>query len=121
MPKKILVVEDERQLLKLVTVHLEKEGYEVLPAIDGEEALKTISQTPPDLVVLDIILPGIGGYEVCSKLRAQESTRTIPIIMFTSRGGDLDRAMGFQCGANDYIVKPYNPKVLLEKIKELLT
>jgi len=119
--KKILLVEDERQLVKLVGRHLEKEGYEVLVAMDGEKALETVKQITPDLVILDIVLPGsIGGYEVCSRLRMKESTASVPIVMFTSRGGDMDKAMGFQCGANDYVVKPYDPKVLLDKVQELL-
>ncbi len=120
MSKRILLVEDEQSLAKLVKQRLEKEGFEVEVTSDGEEALNLSSSFAPDLIILDIMLPGIGGYEVCSRLRTTKITKNTPIIMFTARGGDMDKAMGFQCGANDYIVKPYDPKILLEKIRNLL-
>lgn len=117
MKKKVLVVDDEKTLVKALTFNLEKEGYEVVAAYDGEEALKQIESNDPDIVILDLMLPGLDGFEVCRRVR---KNLDIPIIMLTAKGDDIDKILGLELGADDYITKPFNPRELLARIKAIL-
>lgn len=121
MPKtKILIIEDERALVEPLTYNLEREGFEVLAAHDGQDGLRQAQVKLPDLIVLDLMLPLKPGVEVCRELRAGAQTRDIPIIMLTARSEESDQLVGFAVGADDYVTKPYSPKVLIERIKKEL-
>ncbi len=117
MKKKVLVVDDEKTLVKALTFNLEKEGYEVAAAYDGEEALKQIESDNPDIVILDLMLPGLDGFEVCRRVR---KNLDIPIIMLTAKGDDIDKILGLELGADDYITKPFNPRELIARVKAIL-
>jgi len=117
--KRILVVDDEQALVELVKMRLETNGYEVLSAFDGQEALDKARKEKPDLIILDLMLPKIDGYKVCRMLKFDEKYKKIPIILFTARAQESDKKMGQDVGADSYIVKPFEPKALLAKIKEL--
>ena len=116
----ILVVEDEDALSTLLQYNLEKEGYDVAVAMDGEEALTQVSERLPDLVVLDWMLPKVSGIEVCRRLRQRTETRNIPIIMLTARGEESDRIRGLDTGADDYIIKPFAMSELSARIRAVL-
>ncbi len=118
--KRILVVDDEIYIVHILEFSLTMEGYEVATASDGEEALRKIEEDRPDLVVLDIMMPRLDGYEVCRRLRQSEDTATLPVILLSAKGRPVDREVGLEVGADDYIVKPFSPRRLLEKIRELL-
>lgn len=118
--KRILVVDDEIYIVHILEFSLTMEGYTVLTASNGEEALKMIEQERPDLVVLDIMMPKLDGYEVCRHLRADERFGNLPVILLSAKGRPVDREAGLQAGADDYIAKPFSPRKLLEKIRELL-
>jgi two-component system alkaline phosphatase synthesis response regulator PhoP len=119
LPKRILVVDDEKDIVDFITYNLQKEGYEVLSAYNGKQALVK-AQQKPDLVLLDIMLPELDGYEVCKELRSNASTASIPIIFLTARGGEVDEIVGLEVGADDYIVKPISPRRLTSRIKAML-
>ncbi len=116
----ILVVEDEEDILELVVYNLGKEGYTVSGATSGEEGLKRIKAGPPDLIVLDLMLPGLDGLEVCKLLKADAETRTVPILMLTAKGEEADIVVGLELGADDYLTKPFSPKVLAARVKAVL-
>jgi two-component system phosphate regulon response regulator PhoB len=116
VPHRILVVDDEKDLLKLVGYNLRQAGYRVALAASGEEALESAAAERPDLVVLDLMLPGIQGTEVCRRLRADRGTRNTPIIMLTARGEEVDRIVGFELGADDYVVKPFSIRELVLRV-----
>jgi two-component system phosphate regulon response regulator PhoB len=116
----ILVVEDEDSLATLLHYNLEKEGYEVTAAGDGEEALTLVSEKLPDLIVLDWMLPKVSGIEVCRRLRARTETRNVPIIMLTARGEETDRIRGLDTGADDYVVKPFSMSELSARMRAVL-
>ena len=116
----ILVVEDEESLATLLQYNLDKEGFRVAVATDGEEALLLIDEGPPDLVVLDWMLPKVSGVEVCRRLRARPETRNLPIIILTARGEESDRIRGLDTGADDYIVKPFSMSELAARIRAVL-
>ncbi|HEV3167134.1 MAG TPA: winged helix-turn-helix domain-containing protein [Isosphaeraceae bacterium] len=118
--QKILVVEDERALVEILTYNLEREGYEVLVARDGQDGLRQAQLKLPDLVLLDLMLPLKPGLEVCRELRAGPRTREIPIIMLTARAEETDELIGLTMGADDYVTKPFSVKVLIERIKKAL-
>lgn len=118
--KTILIAEDEINIRNLLSYLLTNEGYNVIQASNGEEALKKAFEEKPDLLLLDIMMPKKNGYEVASILRDQPEFRNIPIIMLTARGGELDQKMGYATGADDYIVKPFEPSELIETIKKYL-
>ena len=120
MPSRILVVDDEKDIVDLVAYNLEKEGYETLKALDGESALRLIRTKSPDLVVLDLMLPGIQGLEICKRIRKDPETAAIPIIMLTAKGAEIDRVIGLEVGADDYVTKPFSVKELLARIKAVL-
>jgi two-component system, OmpR family, response regulator VicR len=114
---RILVVDDEKTIVKGLKFSLEKEGYEVFTAYDGEEALRVFSSEKPDLIILDLMLPEIDGFEVCRRLR---KTEEVPIIMLTARGEDIDKILGLELGADDYVTKPFNPRELAARVKAIL-
>ena len=116
----ILVVDDEEDLLELVRFNLVREGYAVNCVATGEEAVKVVRLSPPDLVVLDLMLPGIDGLEVCRRLKADPRTRDVPIVMLTAKGEERDVITGLERGADDYITKPFSPRVLSARVKALL-
>lgn len=121
MPReKVLVVEDERSLTEVLSYNLEREGYEVIIAHDGREGLRKAQTLLPDLVVLDLMLPGLGGLEICRELRAGGHTAKIPILMLTAKAEETDQIVGFAVGADDYVTKPFSVKVLMQRIKVLL-
>ncbi len=113
----VLVVDDEKTLVKALTFNLEKEGYRVEQAYDGEEALQKVFTVSPDIVVLDLMLPLIDGFEVCRRIRKKLD---IPIIMLTARGEDIDKVLGLELGADDYLTKPFNSRELVARIKAIL-
>jgi two-component system phosphate regulon response regulator PhoB len=116
---RILVIEDERNLTKVLAYNLQREGYEPIIAHDGQEGLRKAQTLLPDLILLDLMLPTLGGLEVCREIRAGERTRDIPIIMMTAKTEETDQIVGFSLGADDYVTKPFNVKVLLQRIKAL--
>ena len=118
--KKVLVIEDERDLAELLAYNLEKEGYTPLTASAGIEGLEIARRELPDLILLDLMLPGMMGTEVCSSLRQSEKTRSIPVLMLTARGDEIDRVVGFEVGADDYIVKPFSMRELMLRIRAIL-
>ncbi|MDO8900611.1 MAG: phosphate regulon transcriptional regulator PhoB [Phenylobacterium sp.] len=120
MTPNILVAEDEDSLATLLNYNLEKEGYTVAVAADGEEALMMVDEKLPDLILLDWMLPKVSGIEVCRRLRARSETRNIPIIMLTARGEETDRIRGLDTGADDYIVKPFSMSELSARIRAVL-
>ncbi len=117
---KILIIEDEKDIIELVQYNLEREGYTVMAVDQGEEALNTAKKTVPDLIILDLMLPGIDGLEICRMLKYDPKTMNIPIIMLTAKSEEADMVVGLQIGADDYIPKPFSPKVLLARIKAIL-
>ncbi len=116
----VLIVEDETDLVTLLRYNLEKEGFRVTTAADGEEALLIASEQPPNLVLLDWMLPLMSGIEVCRQLRRGPRTREVPIIMLTARGEEADRVRGLNSGADDYVAKPFSPTELLARIRAVL-
>jgi two-component system alkaline phosphatase synthesis response regulator PhoP len=117
---RVLVVDDEDDLLELVRYNLSKEGYDVACVGSGEEALKAARRQPPDVIVLDLMLPAVDGLEVCRRLKADPRTREIPIIMLTAKSEEADMIAGLDRGADDYMAKPFSPRVLNARIKALL-
>ncbi len=120
MPKRILIVDDEPAIVLLLESRLKANGYQVSSAADGMTALEKAKKEKPDLLVLDLMLPKMDGYKVCAILKKDVRYAQIPIVMFTARAQEEDRLMGEEVGANAYITKPFDPQVLLGKIKELL-
>ncbi|MEW6350648.1 MAG: response regulator transcription factor [Thermodesulfobacteriota bacterium] len=118
--QKILVVDDEEDILELVKYNLTKEGFLVTCAGNGEQALSRAAELLPDLIILDLMLPGIDGLDVCRRLKQGEKTRKLPIIMLTAKGEDADVVAGLELGADDYVIKPFSPRVLLARIKAAL-
>ncbi|HEX3655265.1 MAG TPA: response regulator [Pirellulales bacterium] len=118
--ERILVVDDEEDLLELLNYNLTKEGYRVTCVASGERALKEAQQELPDLIVLDLMLPRVDGLELCRMLRADPRTRQIPIIMLTAKTEELDVVRGLEVGADDYVTKPFSPRVLVARIKSVL-
>lgn len=121
MPKeRILVVEDDDDILQLLKYNLAKEGYRVTGAASGEEALRVLKTSVPDLVLLDLMLPGVDGLEVCRTLKREAQTSQIPIIMLTAKGEEADIVTGLELGADDYITKPFSPRVVLARVRTVL-
>jgi len=116
----VLVVDDERDILELVKYNLDKEGYQVTVVTTGEDALAAARTKLPDIVILDLMLPGVDGLEVCRRLKADPKTRTIPIVMLTAKGDEADVVTGLELGASDYVTKPFSPRVLTARIKAVL-
>lgn len=120
MGARILVVEDEVDLAELVAFHLRQGGHVVSTATSGATALAEVRRQRPDLVVLDVMLPDISGIEVCRRLRREDDTRRLPVIMLTAKGEEVDRVVGFEVGADDYVVKPFSPRELMLRIEAVL-
>jgi two-component system phosphate regulon response regulator PhoB len=117
---RILVIDDEKDLIELVRYNLEKEGYIVRSSHDGESGLSMATKEPPDLLVVDLMLPGIDGLDVCRSLRSDKRTARIPIIMLTAKSAESDRILGLELGADDYVTKPFSPRELVARIKAVL-
>ncbi len=120
MPKNILVVDDEADLVELVSYNLKKEGFLVDSASDGEKALTKILKGKYDLLILDLMLPGIQGMELCRILRNDPKTAVLPIIMLTAKGEEVDKILGLEMGADDYMAKPFSPRELIARVKAVL-
>lgn len=117
MPEKIMVVDDEKPIADILKFNLEKEGFQVTVAYNGEEAVGTVARERPDLVILDIMLPKLDGFEVCRQLRRQS---IVPIIMLTAKDEEVDKILGLELGADDYMTKPFSPRELVARVKALL-
>lgn len=121
MSKRVLVVDDEPDAVELVAFNLKNAGFDVITAEDGEVALTKARTFSPDLIVLDVMLPAVDGLEVCKILRRDPATAELPIIMLTAKAGEIDRVLGLELGADDYVTKPFSPRELVLRIKNLLT
>lgn len=120
MSESILIVDDEPDLLEMVEFNLEKAGFRVLTAATGSQALSVARAERPALILLDLMLPDVQGTEVCRILKSEERTRDIPVIMVTARGEEIDRVVGFELGAEDYVVKPFSPRELVLRVRAML-
>ena len=120
MSSKVLVVEDEPDIQEVVSYNLRQSGFEVATADDGETALERIEQEDPDLVILDLMLPGVDGLEVCRMLKQNEAAKEIPVLMLTARSEEVDRIVGLELGADDYVVKPFSPRELVLRVRAIL-
>jgi two-component system alkaline phosphatase synthesis response regulator PhoP len=116
----ILIVEDEKDIVKMLDYNLKKEGYRVITASDGEDALDLAKLRQPDLILLDLMLPGLDGLEVCKELKNERKTRPIPLIMLTAKAQESDKVIGLELGADDYVAKPFSPRELIARIKAVL-
>ena len=116
---RVLIIEDERALTEVLAYNLQREGYEVVIAHDGEEGLRKAQTQLPDLIILDLMLPVLNGLDVCREIRAGERTKNISIVMLTAKAEETDQVVGFSMGADDYVTKPFSVKVLLQRIKAL--
>jgi phosphate regulon transcriptional regulator PhoB len=119
-PQKILVVEDEPDIRKLVQYNLTQERFNVLEAEDGERALKLLQHEKPSLVILDLMLPGLSGMELCKLLRQRSDTAKLPILMLTAKAGEADRIVGLEMGADDYLAKPFSPREMVARVRAIL-
>jgi two-component system, OmpR family, alkaline phosphatase synthesis response regulator PhoP len=117
---RILVVDDEIYIVHILDFSLGMEGYEVVTALDGEEGLQKALETKPDLIVLDIMMPKMDGYETCKALKADERTKTIPVILLSAKGRNVDMQTGYDVGADEYITKPFSPRKLVDRINAML-
>ncbi len=117
MAQRILVVDDEQNIRDLASLYLEKEGFAVDTACDGRDALTRFAQSPPAMVVLDVMMPGLDGFEVCRELRREHD---VPILMLTARNEDVDKIVGLEIGADDYMTKPFNPREMVARVKAIL-
>lgn len=120
MPKKILVVDDEKDIVEMLKYNLEKEGYTVFTALNGKRAIEQAQENKPNLILLDIMMPEMDGWEVCKQLMKDEKTSTIPVIFLTAKGSEVDEVVGLELGADDYIVKPISIRKLIARIKTAL-
>jgi two-component system alkaline phosphatase synthesis response regulator PhoP len=116
----VLVVEDEADIRELIKFNLEREGYAVEEAADGAQALAQIARRQPDVVILDLMLPGMPGLEVCRQIRARRETAHLPVLIVTAKGTEVDKVLGLEMGADDYVVKPFSPRELLARVRALL-
>ena len=120
MKEKILIVEDEKDIAKMLEYNLKKEGFRTISASDGEDALDLAAREHPDLILLDLMLPGIDGLEVCRTLKKENKTAAVPIIMLTAKAQEADKIVGLELGADDYVTKPFSPRELIARIKAVL-
>jgi two-component system alkaline phosphatase synthesis response regulator PhoP len=118
--QRILVIEDEKDLAEMIKVTLEKAGYSVELAYDGQDGLQRAKNTNPSLIVLDLMIPLVDGYKVCEELKSEDQYKNIPIVVLTARDSKIEEKIGYAMGADVYLAKPYEPKTLLSKIKKLL-
>jgi len=117
---RVLVVDDEIYILHILDFSLGMEGYEVVTAMDGEAALEKVQTGGVDLVVLDIMMPKLDGYQVCRAIKADPATNGIPVILLSAKGRSVDQETGMECGANDYVTKPFSPRKLIDRVNALL-
>ncbi len=117
---RILVVDDEIYIVHILDFSLGMEGYEVVTALDGEQALEKVAQQKPDLIVLDIMMPKLDGYETCKALKSKPETKDIPVILLSAKGRNVDQKTGFEVGADDYLTKPFSPRKLVDRINAIL-
>jgi len=117
---KILIVDDEQDIVELISYNLEKEGFSTIKAYDGVSIFNVISTKKPDLLILDLMLPGMNGLDICKKIRANPATADLPIIMLTAKGDELDKIIGLEIGADDYITKPFSVKELIARVRTIL-
>ncbi len=117
---RILVVDDEIYIVHILDFSLGMEGYDVVTALDGEQALEKARTEKPDLIVLDIMMPKLDGYETCKRLKADAATKDVPVILLSAKGRNVDQKVGFEVGADDYITKPFSPRKLVERINAIL-
>jgi two-component system, OmpR family, alkaline phosphatase synthesis response regulator PhoP len=120
MMKRILLIEDDKDIVELVRYNLEKDGYQVVTATDGASGLAQIRKAPPDLLVLDLMLPKLSGLEICKEVRKDISLNRLPILILTAKGEEADRVVGLELGADDYVTKPFSPRELAARVKALL-
>jgi two-component system alkaline phosphatase synthesis response regulator PhoP len=120
MKEKILIVEDDKDIAKMLEYNLKKEGFKVITASDGEDGLDLAVRQYPDLILLDLMLPGMDGLEVCKALKKESKTGLIPVIMLTAKGQESDKVVGLELGADDYVTKPFSPRELIARIKAVL-
>jgi len=118
--ERVLIVDDDPDILRLVSYNVGQAGFDVTTASTGRKALEIIQKQPPDLIILDVMLPDVDGMEVCRTVRHQHPSRRIPIIMLTARGDEIDRVVGFELGADDYVSKPFSPRELVLRVKSIL-
>ena len=117
---KVLVVDDEEYIQHILNFSFGAEGYDVVTAADGEEGIKKAKSEKPDIIVLDIMMPKMDGYEACKRLKTDPSTKSIPVILLTAKGREVDRKLGSQAGADDYVVKPFSPGRLIERVEGMM-
>ncbi len=120
MRKRIVLIEDEKDIVELVRYNFRKEGFEFSSFMSGKEGLEHLRRHPVDLVLLDIMLPDLDGFEICKRLRAEERMKSLPIIFLTAKGEEIDRVLGLEIGADDYVVKPFSPRELVARVKAVL-
>src|ERR1051325_7045626 len=117
--ERVLIVDDDADIQRLVSYNLAQAGFEVASADSGRKALESVQKHPPDLIILDLMLPDVDGMEVCRTLRQREDSRRVPIVMLTARGDEIDRVIGFELGADDYVMKPFSPRELVLRVKSI--
>lgn len=117
---RILVIEDDKDIVELVRYNLEKEGYQVTASSDGATGLAQLRKSPPDLLILDLMLPKLSGLEICKEIRRDERLGRLPVLILTARGEEADRVVGLELGADDYVTKPFSPRELVARVKALL-
>jgi phosphate regulon transcriptional regulator PhoB len=120
MLAKILVIDDEKDIVSLLRYHLEKSGFQCLEGMDGATALRLVREHHPDLLILDLMLPGMDGLEICRQLRQDSATARLPILMLTAKAEEVDRVVGLEVGADDYVVKPFSPRELVARVRAIL-
>ncbi len=120
MSRRIVLIEDEKDIVDLVLYNFQKEGFELKSFANGKEGLEYLRGNPPDLVLLDILLPDGDGFEVCKRLRTNDRLKNVPVIFLTSKGEEIDRVLGLEMGADDYVVKPFSPRELVARAKAVL-
>jgi DNA-binding response OmpR family regulator len=117
---KVLVIDDEEYIQHILNFSFGAEGYDVVTAADGEEGIKKAKSEKPDIIVLDIMMPKMDGYEACKRLKTDPNTKSIPVILLTAKGREVDRKLGSQAGADDYVVKPFSPGRLIERVEGMM-
>jgi two-component system phosphate regulon response regulator PhoB len=120
MLAKVLVIDDEKDIVSLLRYHLEKSGFQCLEGMDGSAALRSVREHHPDLLILDLMLPGMDGLEICRQLRQDITTARLPILMLTAKAEEVDRVVGLEVGADDYVVKPFSPRELVARVRAIL-
>ncbi len=120
MPQHILTIEDEPDIAHLIKLYLEKEGFRVIHISDGARGLSEVLRLKPNLLILDLMLPGMDGLEICKKIREKPETRTLPVLMLTAKGEEVDKILGLEFGADDYLTKPFSPREMVARVKALL-